>query len=356
MNLKEHQILWNKIQQFAFDEPNATITFSRKLAKQQKWPAAYTQRVIEEYKRFIFLCCISPNGASPSRAVDEAWHLHLTYTQSYWIAFCKNTLGKDIHHHPSAGGEQENHKHEQWYEETLALYEKVFGTRAPADIWSSPVIQQPAIPLTEWHIQNITLLTVALLLLAPFVISHVVYDESYPFALRGQQFLWFYLWLSAAALFGFYIIRKDKNLHLKRIVDEYFPDLNMYQLTHLAYGRDRAVQTAVIDLYSRDLLTVDDNGNITVHNKHYVGPAKEENPLVPGFLATRDGDTVNYEMISVNWYDMSPYNHPRIEQFNLLIYGRESWYRKYLVINIAIVLGAARVFQGMYNHRPFIFL
>ena len=104
MNLKENQLLWNKIQQFAFDEPNVEITFSKKLAREQKWSASYTQRVIEEYRRFIFLCCISPNGASPSKAVDEAWHLHLTYTRSYWEAFCKNTLGKDIHHYPSGGG------------------------------------------------------------------------------------------------------------------------------------------------------------------------------------------------------------------------------------------------------------
>src|SRR5688572_22855824 len=101
MNLTQHQDLWSKIQQFAFDEPNTTITFSKKLAAQQLWSASYTQRVIEEYRRFIFLCCISPKGASPSKAVDEAWHMHLTYTRSYWEAFCKNTLGKDIHHYPS---------------------------------------------------------------------------------------------------------------------------------------------------------------------------------------------------------------------------------------------------------------
>ncbi len=60
-----------------------------------------------------------PTGASPSQAVDEASapapHLH----QSYWIDLCKNTLHKDIHHHPSRGGDEEDHKHRDWYAETL---------------------------------------------------------------------------------------------------------------------------------------------------------------------------------------------------------------------------------------------
>jgi len=33
MTLAEHQSLWDKIQRFEFDEPNATITFSKKLGR-----------------------------------------------------------------------------------------------------------------------------------------------------------------------------------------------------------------------------------------------------------------------------------------------------------------------------------
>ena len=51
MTLAENQSLWNKIQRFEFDDPKATITFSKKLADQQRWSASYTQRVIEEYRR-----------------------------------------------------------------------------------------------------------------------------------------------------------------------------------------------------------------------------------------------------------------------------------------------------------------
>ena len=32
----------------------------------------------------------------PSDEVDQAWHLHLVYTRSYWGEFCPNVLGKPL--------------------------------------------------------------------------------------------------------------------------------------------------------------------------------------------------------------------------------------------------------------------
>ena len=42
-----------------------------------------------------------------SEQVDAAWHLHLTYTRSYWDRFCKETLGQPLHHDPTRGGPAE---------------------------------------------------------------------------------------------------------------------------------------------------------------------------------------------------------------------------------------------------------
>src|SRR5580658_8189792 len=96
--------LWTRISNFPLDNETAAISFSDNLASEQQWTAAFTKMAIEEYKKFMLLCCVSDTGAAPSKIVDEVWHLHLTYTQSYWTDFCKNTLGKDIHHFPSGGG------------------------------------------------------------------------------------------------------------------------------------------------------------------------------------------------------------------------------------------------------------
>lgn len=127
--------LWQRISDFSPDDPEALIPFSHKLAREQNWSQAFTQRAIYEYKRFVYLCCISPSGASPSQIVDEVWHLHLEYTQNYWEEFCNNTLGRKLHHHPSKGGPHEKKKHEHWLKDTLRTYKQVFKKAPPDDIW-----------------------------------------------------------------------------------------------------------------------------------------------------------------------------------------------------------------------------
>lgn len=127
--------LWNRIQQFELDVPNVSFPFSKRLARENGWTHEYALKVIEEYKKFIFLCCISPTPITPSDEVDQAWHLHLTYTQSYWIDFCQNTLQKHIHHNPTEGGNQEALKFDNYYSKSLQFYQEIFDTLPPQNIW-----------------------------------------------------------------------------------------------------------------------------------------------------------------------------------------------------------------------------
>ncbi|KAA0129873.1 hypothetical protein FY557_03955 [Chryseobacterium sp. SN22] len=133
--LSENNPLWNRLQHFGLDHPGAEFPFSKKLAKEEKWTESFTQKAIEEYKKFVYLCCIVPNGASPSEIVDKVWHLHLTYTQNYWEEFCQDILQRKLHHHPSSGGQSEKEKHSNWFRETLENYRKVFGEMPPEEIW-----------------------------------------------------------------------------------------------------------------------------------------------------------------------------------------------------------------------------
>lgn len=134
----DNQKLWLKIQDFRFDKEGTTLTFANRLAKEQGWDDNYTQRVIEEYKKFLFLCCISSDMMTPSEPVDQVWHLHLTYTKSYWEDLCRDTLGKELHHHPTKGGAEENLKFKQLYKKTRAFYTLTFGSDPPQDIWGNP--------------------------------------------------------------------------------------------------------------------------------------------------------------------------------------------------------------------------
>jgi hypothetical protein len=59
----------------------------------------------------------------------------MLYTQSYWEDFCGEVLKRRLHHGPTRGGPQEGAKFHDWYEATLASYQRTFGSPAPADIW-----------------------------------------------------------------------------------------------------------------------------------------------------------------------------------------------------------------------------
>jgi len=131
----EEQILWTKLIDFKFDEPGTTFTFAKRLANENGWNLIYTERVIIEYKRFMFLCATSGSMVTPSDPVDQAWHLHMIYTNSYWNKLCKDILGKQIHHNPTKGGKKKKKKYNNIYNRTRNLYKEKFGVDQPADIW-----------------------------------------------------------------------------------------------------------------------------------------------------------------------------------------------------------------------------
>lgn len=130
--------LWQRINEFNLDEPGVIFPFSRKLAKENNWEADFTTQAIAEYKKFTYLCCVLPRGASPSYVVDQVWHMHLIYTQNYWERFCDSILEQKLHHHPSTGGTTDQRKHEAWRRDTLDQYRLIFGEEPPPHIWTSP--------------------------------------------------------------------------------------------------------------------------------------------------------------------------------------------------------------------------
>ncbi|MBK1830623.1 hypothetical protein JIN77_07790 [Verrucomicrobiaceae bacterium R5-34] len=132
-----NELLWSKLSAFSIDHPGAQFAFSDRLARENNWSAEFTARVIEEYKRFIYLCCEAGHPVSPSEEVDQVWHLHLCYTRSYWNALCRDVLGQPVHHGPTQGGADERAKFHDWYERTLTTYQAHFGSPPPEDIWPS---------------------------------------------------------------------------------------------------------------------------------------------------------------------------------------------------------------------------
>lgn len=127
--------LWTRISAHPLDVPGAALPFSRRLARENGWTAAFAARAILEYRRFVYLALVSSAPVTPSDEVDQVWHLHLQYTEDYWDRFCPQVLGRPLHHGPTSGGGAEGRRYRDQYLATLALYAEQFDAAPPADIW-----------------------------------------------------------------------------------------------------------------------------------------------------------------------------------------------------------------------------
>ena len=127
--------LLQSLEEFEIDRSGIALPFAKRLARENAWSVDYAERVVREYKRFVFLAMRAGHPVTPSEQVDQAWHLHLTYSRDYWQLFCPEVLGADLHHGPTAGGQAERSRYYEQYAQTLASYEAAFGEPPPPDIW-----------------------------------------------------------------------------------------------------------------------------------------------------------------------------------------------------------------------------
>src|SRR5580765_7144822 len=134
----EYVGLWQRIVSFPIDSPGVHLPFSARLAKENGWTPEFTARAIEEYRRFAFLAMAAGHPVSPSDAVDQVWHFHLTYTDNYWKQFCAEILRGPLHHHTTEGGPAEHEKFKEWYRRTKKSYRDHFGEEPPRDLWPGP--------------------------------------------------------------------------------------------------------------------------------------------------------------------------------------------------------------------------
>ncbi len=132
-SIPDHPV-WEKLSRYTVGPEDAALSFTQRLARENGWTPAEGERVLDEYRRFCYLAVTAGHEVTPSDAVDQAWHLHLTYSRDYWERFCPEVLGRPLHHGPTAGGADERNRFFEQYARTLRAYEAVFGP-PPADLW-----------------------------------------------------------------------------------------------------------------------------------------------------------------------------------------------------------------------------
>lgn len=133
--MTENQLLWQRLAAFSIDEAGDKLTFSQRLARENAWSRDYALGAIEQYRRFVFLAVVAGHHVTPSDQVDQVWHLHLSYTRSYWDELCGEVIGQPLHHGPTRGGADEGRKFGDWYGKTLDSYERHFGEKPPQQFW-----------------------------------------------------------------------------------------------------------------------------------------------------------------------------------------------------------------------------
>lgn len=261
-----HEELWRRILGFEIDDGPCALPFARRLARENGWTEPQARRVIEEYRRFVFLAMTAGHPATPSDAVEQAWHLHLMYTESYWTRFCGEVLGRALHHGRTRGGRDEGEKHRGQYRRTLASYRTAFGQAPPEDVWPPAEIRfgedrHERVNLTRYRVVPRTWVRLAWVMaaaagsivLAAFLGGPLLETLGNSFRMKGVDFLWVHgAGLGAAVVGGLlfrWLIRGGEG--------EEEPELDAYEAAHLSGGEEEAARAALAALYARGLVTAD---------------------------------------------------------------------------------------------------
>ncbi|MDB5309095.1 MAG: hypothetical protein JWO38_3297 [Gemmataceae bacterium] len=251
--------LLDRVLSFDIDGPSSVaLPFAARLARENGWSRPYADRVIREYKRYVFLAATAAEPVCPSEDVDAAWHLHLTYTRSYWKRFCGEILGVPLHHDPTRGGPAEAGKHLDMYRRTLAVYREAFGHEPPADIWSpaetrfgEDLKHRVVSTAHNWVIPKLPVkrvlqTTAAFVAFAAFV-PGCEGGGLNPFNLVGADFVYFLIPMMIAAVCVGRVIRSNMRNPDPQPGDDTL-DLTWEQAAFLAGGYPRLTTAAIARL------------------------------------------------------------------------------------------------------------
>jgi uncharacterized protein (TIGR04222 family) len=362
---KTHLELWQKIAYYDLDDPKSAHPFSKKLMHEQKLTSTLTQRTIAEYKKFIFLVLVEPQGASPSQKVDEVWHLHITFTKNY-ADFCEQIAGNFIHHNPSKGGAEEVNRHALWYKDTLIAYVRHFDAPPPPDIWDYPAGFLPenylrdnsqfTKPTTVWgdswqkteepYSMRNFLLGISGLLLLMFLVK--------PFSFTGPVFLQFYAILAFFGLIlNLFEERKLNKDSLEERENDIPKNLSPISLAWFTGGKDRFFQTALLEVIEKRMLLVEQdtawsyNRHVPIHD---IG-----NPLIATLqcLEISKGDVITTHLLQDIMRPSVTLVERQLGDAKKRLFDVE---KRYGILVIILLVGFIRLIQGVTMGKPVLFL
>lgn len=267
--------------------------------------------------------------------------MHLTYTVDYWNHFCKAVLRRDLHHHPSAGGPDEELKHCSWYSETCILYEHTFGVSPPHDIWPPP--PSTDVPRNKYTIRPRLSLSHAGFLIASIAFIQACFRNLNPFTLTGPQFLQFYpLFALCCTLLTLWLYSKAGVVLRTQLPD--IVSREPYELAYLAGGKKRVLLMLIADGVEHGILRhIGGDDFYTVDGARIHVPGQRQLARISSYdLISSIGLEATADAIA----------RPFQEKYSALRRLFRIPAPIHLPFLITVAIGVARIMQGMANHRP----
>lgn len=256
--------LEQRVESYDLANLGGTGQFERRLCREQGWSSRFTARVIAEYRRFLVLSASAPHPVSPSKIVDEAWHLHLLHTKEYWETFCPKVLGKALHHTPARADKEDKLQHAQWYAQTIEAYQTRFGELPPRDIWM-PVGTNTGTRLSGIVSRKAFLWLAVAAAAFALLWSQSAWASEFDDALNfsGPEFLWFYIKLVALAAAVSVLVPLGIFLASPTQGQE-FPELTPQEIGYIRDGRRGAVLATIAKLQGDGVIASNDDGKLIV--------------------------------------------------------------------------------------------
>lgn len=326
----------------AWAEANPALQrrFRQQLGERCGWSAERCARAITEYLRFCAVAAELGGRAVPSQAVDEVWHLHLTWTRDYWDDFCPRRLGLALHHQPATGGSDERERLRLAYADTLHAYARCFGDPDPA-WWPAFAAARP-----ERRWRRLAIAALGLLLPAG---AATAWTSGTPLDWRGPEFLQLYLVLAAACLvfsLGWRLWQRSRPQVASSPQGQEPP---IWQLAYLSGGPRGVVDSAAASLYEAGAIDWDAQRREIVQRKQ----DPPEDPLLRALLphlagpSTRLGsaekssaiERIREQLIRMGWW-LSADASQRIARISAL-----PWW-------LLSVLGLLKIGIGIARDKP----
>ena len=97
-----------------------------RLCKDLQLQINQAEDVLTELIKFLYLHKLQSARFTPSKVVDEAWHVFLLFTRTYQ-EFCNTELGKFVHHEPGSEDVDSKTRFKGQYENTIEMLKRHFG-------------------------------------------------------------------------------------------------------------------------------------------------------------------------------------------------------------------------------------